>query len=70
MDGAGGQAWWFTTPAGSHIAIMDIGFIPTAAGIGFRIIRGAGRRFIMAAGSAMRIGVGAGCRTPFGVHRG
>ena len=70
MDGAGGRAWRFTTPAGSRIAITDIGFIPTAAGIGFRIIRGAGRRSIMAAGFSIRIGAGAGRRTLFGVRRG
>ena len=60
MAGAGGRAWWFTTPAGSRIAITDIGFIPTAAGIGFRIIRGAGRRSITAAGFSIRAWAGAG----------
>ena len=46
------------------------GFTPIAAGIGFRIIPGAGRRFTMAAGSGIRTGAGAGCRTPFGVRHG
>ena len=67
---AGGPAWWFTTPAGSRIAIMDIGYTPIAAGIGFRIIPGAGRRFTTAAGSGIRTGAGAGRRTPFGVRHG
>ena len=70
MAGAGGQAWWFTTPAGSRIAITDIGFIPTAAGIGLRIIPGAGRRSTTGAGFSIRAGAGAGRRTPFGGHRG
>ena len=70
MDSAGGPAWWFTTPAGSRIAITDIGFIPTAAGTGFRIIRGVGRRSTTDAGFKIHVGAGAGRRTPFGARHG
>ena len=70
MDGAGGPAYWFTIPAGSRIAITDIGFTPTAAGIGFRIIRGVGRRSTTDAGFNIHVGAGAGRRTRSGVRHG
>jgi hypothetical protein len=57
-------------PAGSRIAITDIGSIPIAAGIGLRIIPGVRQRFTMVVGFGIRAGAGAGRRTPFGVRHG
>ena len=54
MAVAGGRRRWSIIRAGSRIAITAIGFTPIAAGIGFRIIRGAGRRSITDAGFTMR----------------
>src|SRR5688572_28606619 len=42
----------------------------TMVGIGIRIIRGAGRRFIMAVGSLTRAVDGSGVRIVFGDHHG
>lgn len=56
--------------AGVRISTADAGFIPSAAGIGCRIIRGAGRRSIMAAGSSTRSSGGAGDLTAPGVRHG
>jgi len=47
-----------------------IGSTRTAAGIGGRIIRGAGRRSIMGAGICIQVVVGYGCRAQFGRRRG
>ena len=70
MACAGGQQSSFTMETGSRIATTDIGFTQIAAGIGFRIIRGVGRRFTMAAGFIIRNMAGAGGRTQLGGHRG
>jgi len=67
---AGGQRWLFTIQAGGHIAIVGIGFIPIADGIGLRIIRGAGPRFTTGAGSIIRDSAGAGIRARSGARPG
>lgn len=69
MAGVGGRRSAFIIRAGSHIAIADIGFIPIAAGIGRRIMRGV-RRSITDAGSAVPASAGAGAQIPFGRRRG
>ena len=69
MAGAGGQPFAFIIQAGSRIAIAGAGSIPTAAGIGIRITRGA-RRSTMGAGFTTRATAGAGIPTPSGRPRG
>ena len=51
---------------GSPISIAVIGFTPIADGIGCRIIRGAGHRFIMVPGSATHVWAGVGCQGMYG----
>ena len=70
MACAGGQQSSFIMETGSRIATTDIGFIQIAAGIGFRIIRGAGQRFTMAVGFIIRNMAGAGGRTQPGDRHG
>ena len=70
MAGAGAQRLPSITAAGSLIATMDTGCIPTTDGTGGLAIRGDGRLSIMADGSAMRVMAGAGGRIPSGLPRG
>lgn len=52
------------------MVIADVGCILITVGIGLRIIRGAGRLSIMAVGSTIAAGAGAGRRIPSGAHPG
>src|SRR4051812_9320676 len=70
MGRAGNQRLRWRIQTGSHMATGGIGFTRTAGGAGCLIIRGAGRRFIMAAGSVTDDSAGAGRRTRFGDRRG
>ena len=69
MAGAGGQPSAFIIQAGSRIAIVDAGSIPTAAGIGIQIMPGV-RRSTMGAGFTTRAPAGVGIPIPSGHRRG
>ena len=68
MDMYGGRGW---VEISNLIVRMDIGFGPTIMnGCGFLIIAGVGRRSIMAGGSVIHGGVGAGFLTTRGGRLG
>src|SRR5512146_2322639 len=69
-DVAGNPQWWWSTPAGNPTLTAATGSTPIAAGIGFRIIPGAGPPSTTDVGSTITAWAGAGLRTEFGVLRG
>ena len=70
MAAAGSPASWSSIQTGSLTLIVAIGFILTVGGIGFRIIRGGGRRSTMARGFVIGTWVGAGLQDECGGHPG
>jgi hypothetical protein len=70
MGVAGSRRFAWGIGIGSLIVIGDVGFTRIVVGIGSRITRGVGRRFIMDAGSVMIAMAGCGGRGGPGGQRG